>query len=56
MSVSGYQARIDNTEASLTVTDLGSTNGTFVNGKKIGAAVLKPNDWITIGRHILYFK
>lgn len=57
MSVSGYHAKIDNAEGSFTVTDLGSTNGTFVNGKKIATAVvLKPNDWITIGRHILYFK
>lgn len=56
MSVSGYHARIDNTEGSFTVTDLGSANGTFVNGKKITTAVLKPNDWITIGRYILYFK
>ena len=60
MAVSGHHARIDkregNAESFYTVTDLNSTNGTFVNGKKMTTAVLKPNDWITIGRHILYFK
>ncbi|MBI3398937.1 MAG: FHA domain-containing protein [Deltaproteobacteria bacterium] len=56
MAVSGHHAKIDNNEDSLTVTDLHSTNGTFVNGKKITEAVLRPNDWITIGKHILYFK
>ncbi|MBI5874881.1 MAG: FHA domain-containing protein [Deltaproteobacteria bacterium] len=56
MSVSGHHARIDNQEGSFTATDLGSTNGTFVNGKKITTAILRPNDWITVGKHILYFK
>lgn len=61
MSVSGRHAKIDkvedNTGGYFTVTDLNSTNGTFVNGKKITAAtVLRPNDWITVGKHILYFK
>lgn len=60
MAVSGHHARIDkiegNAEGSYTVTDLNSTNGTFVNGKKITTAILRPNDWITIGKHILNFK
>jgi pSer/pThr/pTyr-binding forkhead associated (FHA) protein len=49
MAVSGHHARIDKdtTEGSYTVTDLNSTNGTFVNGKKMTTAVLKPNDWMT---------
>ncbi len=56
MAVSGHHARIDITEGSLAVTDMGSTNGTFVNGKKVTTAILRPNDWITIGKHILHFK
>lgn len=56
MSVSGHHAKIDKDEDTFKVTDLESTNGTYVNGKRITEAVLRPNDWITIGKHILYFK
>jgi len=57
MSVSGHHAKIEKKEDSFIVTDINSTNGTFVNGKRITAAtILKPNDWINIGKHILYFK
>ncbi len=34
----------------LTVEDLGSTNGTLVNGQKAAKAVLKDGDRITVGR------
>ena len=34
----------------LIVEDLGSTNGTLVNGKRIDRQVLKPGDTVTIGR------
>jgi ABC transport system ATP-binding/permease protein len=34
----------------LVVEDLGSTNGTLVNGAKIDRRVLRPGDWLTIGR------
>jgi len=37
------------------VVDLGSTNGTYVNGSKITEKVLELNDMITIGRTILKF-
>jgi hypothetical protein len=33
----------------LRVTDMGSANGVFVNGKKIESATLRPNDRLTIG-------
>lgn len=56
MAVSGHHARVDKKEDSFTITDLNSTNGTFINGKKITEAALRPNDWITIGKHIFYFK
>jgi len=34
----------------LVVEDLGSTNGTQVNGIRVDRAVLKPGDVVTIGR------
>src|SRR3982750_1556371 len=34
----------------LALEDLGSTNGTFVNGKKVAKAMLSDGDKLTIGR------
>jgi pSer/pThr/pTyr-binding forkhead associated (FHA) protein len=34
----------------LVVEDLGSTNGTLVNGRKIDRVVLRPGDRLTVGR------
>ena len=34
----------------LELEDLGSTNGTFVNGKKVSKAVLSDGDKLTVGR------
>jgi pSer/pThr/pTyr-binding forkhead associated (FHA) protein len=34
----------------LELEDLGSTNGTFVNGRKVGKATLSNGDKLTIGR------
>ena len=34
----------------LELEDLGSTNGTFVNGKKVAKAILSDGDKLTIGR------
>ena len=34
----------------LELEDLGSTNGTFVNGRKVGKAVLHDGDKVTVGR------
>lgn len=34
----------------LEIEDLGSTNGTFVNGKKVGKITLTDGDKLTIGR------
>jgi pSer/pThr/pTyr-binding forkhead associated (FHA) protein len=36
--------------AELQVLDLESTNGTFVNGKRVKKAVLKPGDKLGVGR------
>jgi pSer/pThr/pTyr-binding forkhead associated (FHA) protein len=40
---------------SVILTDLQGTNGTFLNGRRVEQAELRPNDWIAIGRHILTF-
>jgi pSer/pThr/pTyr-binding forkhead associated (FHA) protein len=34
----------------LVVEDLGSTNGTIVNGQKVDRAVLRPGDRLSVGR------
>ena len=55
-TVSGQHARVEFTGEGFVLTDLGSRNGTFVNGRKIRRAVLRPNDWISVGNHVLVFK
>ena len=41
-------------DGAVLVTDLGSTNGTFVNGERIAApAVLRSGDRLTVGTHVL---
>jgi len=51
--VSRKHARIFVSEAALSIADLGSTNGTFVNGEKIKRADLKRGDRVLIGTSIL---
>jgi len=55
-SISTQHARITRTGDSFTVEDLGSRNGTFVNGEKVSAPrALADNDVIRFGRVILIF-
>lgn len=51
--VSRRHARILMEEGVISIEDLGSTNGTFVNGEKIQRGVLKEGDRILIGTSIL---
>ncbi len=51
--VSRKHATITSNKGVLTLTDLGSTNGTFVNGEKIQNAQLKIDDRVLIGTSIL---
>jgi hypothetical protein len=51
--VSRRHARIACADAQITIEDLGSTNGTFVNGEKISRASLKEGDRVLIGTSIL---
>jgi hypothetical protein len=55
-SISTHHARITRSGDTFTVEDLGSRNGTFVNGEKIAAPqALADNDVIRFGRVILIF-
>ncbi len=51
--VSRRHARIACEGPQITIEDLGSTNGTFVNGEKISRASLKEGDRVLIGTSIL---
>jgi pSer/pThr/pTyr-binding forkhead associated (FHA) protein len=51
--VSRRHARLVAANGNLTLTDLGSTNGTFVNGEKIKQAKLAVNDRVLVGTSIL---
>src|SRR5207248_3676047 len=51
--VSRKHAKISLAPGQITISDLGSTNGTFVNGEKVKRARLKEGDRILIGTSIL---
>jgi hypothetical protein len=51
--VSRKHARIECSDQGIVIEDLGSTNGTFVNGEKIKRAALKEGDRVLIGTSIL---
>ena len=55
LAVSGMHARVDSVSATFILTDLESTNGTFVNGALISSHTLRNNDVILIGKHELVF-
>jgi len=55
LAVSSYHARIDKTGTDFIVTDLQSTNGTFVNNKKVASQKLSHGDNILIGKHLILF-
>jgi pSer/pThr/pTyr-binding forkhead associated (FHA) protein len=51
--VSRKHAKIITDDKSVTIQDLGSTNGTFVNGEKVRTAEIKDGDRILIGTSII---
>lgn len=55
LAVSGYHCRIDCSGTDHLLTDLQSTNGTFVNDKKAVSHKLKHGDNIIVGKHVLLF-
>jgi Protein of unknown function (DUF3662)/FHA domain len=48
-NVSRRHAQVALDDGSVVVTDLGSTNGTFVNGRRVTRATVRPGDELTIG-------
>jgi pilus assembly protein CpaF len=53
-NVSKYHSRIVAKDGKFIIVDMKSTNGTFVNGKKIAAPmVLKPTDQVYIGDYVI---
>ncbi len=55
MAVSGFHAQLIKSNDTVYVEDLNSTNGTFVNGKKISKHILNHGDVILIGSHTIEF-
>lgn len=55
LAVSGRHARIMTIAGESFLEDLGSTNGTFVNGKQIKKHPLSDGDLVTIGKHSLRY-
>src|SRR3990172_3190425 len=56
LSVSGEHANIFTVGEDSFIQDLGSTNGTFINNKKITKHHLKSGDAVVIGKHsLIYF-
>jgi pSer/pThr/pTyr-binding forkhead associated (FHA) protein len=53
-TLSGHHARMRLTDFELTIEDSRSTNGTFVNGVRLGKnrKLLKPDDEIRVGRSV----
>jgi hypothetical protein len=49
VGISRRHARLDFDGAQVVLTDLGSTNGTMVNGQRVSAVALNPGDMIQIG-------
>ena len=55
LAVSGNHARIESVSRTFVIRDLDSTNGTFVNKKKVSLYNLRHGDVLLIGKHELIF-
>ncbi|MEO7083650.1 MAG: adenylate/guanylate cyclase domain-containing protein [Gemmatimonadaceae bacterium] len=49
-TISRRHAEVHCTETGVTVRDLGSSNGTFVNGNRIESSAVSPSDTVTFGK------
>jgi hypothetical protein len=56
VGISRRHARLDFDGGQVVLTDLGSTNGTMVNGQRVSAVALNPGDMIQIGTTTLTFR
>jgi len=55
-TISRAHAQITAQDGGVHVTDLGSSNGTFLNGSRITEAVATPNDVVTFGKVAFYVR
>ncbi|GGC83740.1 FHA domain-containing protein [Undibacterium terreum] len=56
LTVSGQHAAVDTTSQGSFILDLGSTNGTMINGQPIKKHLLQTDDTVDIGKYKLRFK
>jgi hypothetical protein len=56
VGISRRHARLDYDGSQVVLTDLGSTNGTLVNGQRISAVALNPGDVIQVGTTTMTFR
>ena len=56
VGISRRHARLDYDGAQVVLTDLGSTNGTMVNGQRVSAVALNPGDMVQLGTTTLTFR
>jgi pSer/pThr/pTyr-binding forkhead associated (FHA) protein len=54
-ATSGHHARLERRGDEFWVVDLGSTNGTFVNGESVQEKQLNHGDRLTIGQNAVHF-
>jgi pSer/pThr/pTyr-binding forkhead associated (FHA) protein len=54
-ATSGHHARVERRGEQFWIVDLGSTNGTLVNGDPVQEKELKHDDRITIGQNAVHF-
>jgi ABC-type multidrug transport system ATPase subunit len=55
LQVSRWHAEVHRTATGARLVDLGTRNGTFHNGNRVGGAELRPGDLLAFGRHRLVF-
>jgi adenylate cyclase len=55
-TISRRHAELRLVKGSLSVKDLGSSNGTFINGTRVTEGVLEPNDSVTFGKVVFQLK
>ncbi len=56
VGISRRHARLDFDGSQVVLTDLGSTNGTMVNGQRVSAVALNPGDMVQLGTTTLTFR
>jgi len=53
-SISRFHARFTSEDGQYFIEDLGSRNGTFVEGKRVARAPIKNDDWVQLGARVAF--